>query len=191
VTAAGLLTAVLAFAGTAIDDLVILAALFLARRRTGTPSIVAIVLGQFAGFAGILAISLAAAAGLHPVPDRWIRLLGVVPIGMGGWGLWHQRGADRDQRRAPVSGLAGVALTTFANGADNITVFTPLFRGLHPAGSALVTLLFLALTAVWCVAGALLGGRHTGTDLLGRVAPWLVPAVFVAVGLLIVLGGGS
>jgi len=72
VTAAQLAMAVVAFVGTAIDDLVVLAALFLSRRMQGRPSAWVIVAGQFAGYTAILALALAAAAGLRIVPDRWI-----------------------------------------------------------------------------------------------------------------------
>jgi cadmium resistance protein CadD (predicted permease) len=186
-----LATAVVAFAGTTIDDVIILTALFMSRRTTGRPRAVLIVAGQYAGFAVTLALALAAAAGLRIVPDRWVGLLGLVPIGFGVWELWGLRGRDDDSRPPPASTLGRIAAITFANGADNIAVFTPLFRTLHATRTLLVTALFLALTGVWCVIGALLGGHRAVVVMLGQVAHWLVPVVFIAVGVLILVTTGT
>jgi cadmium resistance protein CadD (predicted permease) len=191
VTGPLLATAVVAFAGTTIDDLVILAALFMARRTTGRPRAAAIVAGQYAGFAAILAAALVAAAGLAVVPNRWVGLLGLVPIGFGVWGLWRLRGSDSDARAPLAVTGARVATITFANGADNISVFTPLFRSLHVAGSLAAALLFLVLVAVWCATGAVLGGHRVVVATLGRVSHWLVPTVFIAVGVVIVVSNGT
>jgi cadmium resistance protein CadD (predicted permease) len=190
VTGALLATAVVAFAGTTIDDLVILAALFMARRNGGVPTAAAIIGGQYAGFAVIVAAALLAAAGLTVVPDKWVGLLGLIPIGFGVWELWHLRGADQDDRTPLAATATRVATITFANGADNISVFTPLFRSLHLAGSLLAVGLFLGLVGIWCAAGALLGSHKGVVATVGRFSHWLVPAVFIAVGALILITSG-
>ncbi|HKT00718.1 MAG TPA: cadmium resistance transporter [Rugosimonospora sp.] len=185
-----LVTAVVAFAGTTVDDLVILAALFMSGRTTGTPRAAAIVGGQYAGFAAILAVAVLAAAGLAVIPDRWVGLLGLVPVGYGGWSLWRLRTGD-GQARPPLAATATrIAAVTFANGADNISVFTPLLRTLRMPGSVFAVALFLVLVGVWCVVGAALGGHRAVVATLGRVSHWLVPAVFIVVGLLILVTSG-
>src|SRR5262249_17089033 len=68
------------FAGTDIDDLVVLTVLFLAGRATGRPRTRDIVVGQYLGIAALVAFSAAAAVGLLVVPDRWVGLIGLVPI---------------------------------------------------------------------------------------------------------------
>jgi cadmium resistance protein CadD (predicted permease) len=190
VTGALLATAVGAFAGTTIDDLVVLAALFISRRTGGVPTPAAIVGGQYAGFALILAAALLAAVGLTVIPDKWVGLLGLVPISFGVYELWRQRGADPAQRLPLAATATRIAGLTFANGADNISVFTPLFRSLHIAGSLLAVGLFLGLVGVWCAVGALLGSRKRVVATLGRVSHWLVPTVFIAVGVLILTTSG-
>lgn len=186
-----LVTAVVAFLGTTIDDVIILTALFVARGSGGTPRAAAIVGGQYAGFAALLALSLAAAAGLRIVPDQWVGLLGLVPIGFGIWGLWRLRGGDADSRPPIASTTGRIAAITFANGADNITVFTPIFRSLHLVDALLTTGLFLVLVGVWCAAGALLGTHKAVVAVLGRVSHWLVPVVFIAVGVLVLVTSGT
>jgi cadmium resistance protein CadD (predicted permease) len=186
-----LVTAVVAFLGTTIDDVIILTALFVARGSGGVPRARSIIGGQYLGFGAILAVALLAAAGLRIVPDRWVGLLGLVPIGFGGWGLWRLRGGD-EESRPPLAGTLGrVATVTFANGADNIGVFTPLFRSLHLAGSLVATGLFLVLIGVWCGVGALLGSHRGLVAALGRIGHWLVPVVFIGVGVLILITSGT
>lgn len=190
-TASLLPTAAVAFAGTTIDDLVILSALFMAGRVDGTPRAVTIIAGQFAGFVAILGVALLAATGLQIVPDRWVGLLGLVPIGFGVWGLWRLRGSDEDSRPTLATSVGRIGMITFANGADNISVFTPLFRSAHLTGSLLTIGLFLVLIAVWCALGAFLGSRKAIVATLGRISHLLVPAVFVSVGAFILITSGT
>ncbi|MET8088140.1 cadmium resistance transporter [Micromonospora sp. NPDC005237] len=74
--------AVALFALTNIDDILILA-LFFARgagRRDTTRNIVA---GQYLGFAGILAVAVAAAFGATFLPDEAVPYLGLLPLALG------------------------------------------------------------------------------------------------------------
>ncbi|GAA1943174.1 cadmium resistance transporter [Kitasatospora viridis] len=190
-TASLLATAVVAFLGTTVDDLIVLAALFLARRTSGSPRAAVIVAGQYAGFAAVLGVALLAATGLRILPDHWVGLLGLVPIGFGVRGLWRLRDSAPGAPPQLATTAPRIAVLVFANGADNISVFTPLFRTLHMTGALLATALFLALIGLWCAAGALLGGHRAVVATLGRVGHWLIPAVFIAVGILILTAGGS
>lgn len=75
------------FAGTNVDDLVVLTVLFLSARATGRPRPWQIWSGQYAGIAVLVVVSALAALGLAAVPDRWVGLLGLVPIALGVKGL--------------------------------------------------------------------------------------------------------
>lgn len=160
-TAALLVAALVAFAATTVDDLVIVTALFTAGCTAGRPSRGTIITDQYGGFGAIVGVSLAAAAGLRVIPDRWIGLLGLVPIAYGIFGLWQLwRSDDENSRPAIASTATGIATVTFTNGADNISVFTPLFRSLHPTGAIVTAVAFLAMVGVWCGLGAVLGSHH-------------------------------
>lgn len=186
-----LVAAFVAFAATTIDDLIIVTALFTTGRTTGRPRPATIIAGQFVGFGAIVGASLAAAAGLQAVPDRWVGLLGLVPIGFGLWGLWRLRGRDEDTRPTLASSVTGIAAVTFANGADNIGVFTPLFRSLYATWAVLTSIGFLALVGLWCALGALLGTHRAVVATLGRISHWLVPLVFIVIGVLILATTGA
>jgi cadmium resistance protein CadD (predicted permease) len=165
------------FAATNIDDLVVLTVLFVASARGALPGW-KVVAGQYAGFVTLVAISVVAAAGLTIVPDKWVGLLGLIPLAIGIYGLvrtLRRRGDDDDDDDDAISavGLLGVAGITIANGADNISLYTPVFRT-NPVQDTVVTIIvFLVLVAV-----------------LERVEHWLVPAVFIGLGLYILIESG-
>ncbi|MEV4637287.1 cadmium resistance transporter [Actinoplanes sp. NPDC049548] len=179
------------FAGTNVDDIIVLTVLFLAARATGRPRPWQIWAGQYAGIAVLVAVSALAALGLTIVPDPWTGLLGLVPIALGVRGLVA---AGRSDDGAPETVAAGnafaVAGVTVANGADNIAVYTPVFRTLGIGGSVVTVVVFAALVAVWCAAAAWLGSHRQVIAVAERYGHWLVPLVFVAIGLVIVIESG-
>ena len=127
------------FAATNVDDLIVLTVLFLSGRATGSPRPWQIWAGQYAGIAALVLVSVVAALGLTIVPDEWIGLLGLVPLALGVRGLVAAvRAGDDDGPPAVASGLLPIAGVTIANGADNISAYTPVFRTIGPE-STLVT----------------------------------------------------
>ncbi len=44
---------------------------------------------------------------------------------------------------------------------------------------------FLLLIGLWCAVGALLGTHRTVVAILGRTSYWLVPVVFISIGIVI------
>ena len=89
-----------------------------------------------------------------------------------------------------VGGLLGVAGVTIANGSDNIAVYVPVFRSLDPATGLVWLLVFAALVALWCATAALLGGHPRVVRLVGRAGHWLVPTVFIGIGVVILVSSG-
>lgn len=59
------------FAGTNVDDLIVLAMLSASRRATGRPRRREIWAGQYAAIAVLLAVSVAAGHGLDLIPHGW------------------------------------------------------------------------------------------------------------------------
>ncbi|MEV0878595.1 cadmium resistance transporter [Micromonospora echinofusca] len=183
-TAAG---AAVVFAATDVDDIVVLTLLFVAARTTGRPRPWQIVAGQYLGIGALALASAVVAAGLLVVPEPWTGLLGLLPITLGVRALLDR---DADETPAVVGSTIGVAGVTIANGADNIAVYVPVFRALGPADSAVFLLVFVVLIALWCAAGAWLGNHPRVTRLVGRAGHWLVPAIFIAIGVVILATSG-
>jgi len=69
------------FAGTNVDDLIVLTVLFLAARASGRPKVWQVWAGQYGGIAALVLVAGLGALGLTLVPDRWVGLLGLVPLG--------------------------------------------------------------------------------------------------------------
>jgi cadmium resistance protein CadD (predicted permease) len=183
-----ILTAGGMFAATNIDDLVVLTVLFLSGRTIGAPKPWQIWAGQYAGIAALVLISVVAALGLTIVPDDWIGVLGLVPFALGVRGLVSAfRDSDRDASPAVASGLFSIAGVTIANGADNISVYTPVFRTVGTGPTLITTAVFAAGVALWCLAASWLGSHKKIIDFAGQYGRWLVPAVFIAIGGLIVI----
>jgi cadmium resistance protein CadD (predicted permease) len=183
-TAAG---AAVVFAATNIDDIVVLTLFFVAARTTGRPHTWQIVAGQYLGIGALALASTVVAAGLLVVPEPWTGLLGLLPVALGVRALLRR---DDDEAPAVVGGLAGVAGVTIANGADNIAVYVPVFRTLSPAEALVFLLVFVAGVGLWCAVGARLGGHPRVVRLVERTGHWLVPVIFVAIGVVILAGSG-
>ncbi|MCX5066197.1 cadmium resistance transporter [Micromonospora lupini] len=183
-TAAG---AAVVFAATDIDDIVILTLFFVAARTTGRPRTWQIVAGQYLGIGALALASAVVAAGLLVVPDPWTGLLGLLPIALGVRALVRR---DDDEAPSVVASTLGVAGVTIANGADNVAVYVPVFRALGPADSAVFLLVFVVLVGLWCAAAAWLGGHRRVVRLVERAGHWLVPAIFVAIGVVILVSSG-
>ena len=185
-----MVAAVGVFAGTDVDDIIVLTVLFLAGRVAGRPTKVHVIVGQYLGIAALVAVSAIAAVGLLIVPQRWIGLLGLVPIALGIRGL-VAAATDRDSD-TPVAaaGVLSVAAVTVANGADNLSVFIPLFRTIGLGDSLLTVAVFAVMVAVWLAAAFWLGSHTRVVALVERFGHWLVPVVFVAIGALILIRSG-
>jgi cadmium resistance protein CadD (predicted permease) len=174
------------FAATNVDDLVILALLSALSQAGGRPRRWQIWCGQYAGFAVLAGVSLAAGRGLAVIPRHWLWPLALVPIGLGLVTLAGAvRSARRGERPDPPSpgGLAGVAALTIVGGADNLAVYTPFFAT-SDAGQTVVTLaVFAAGVAVWILAAWLLVRHARVTAAARRYGHWILPVALILVGL--------
>lgn len=183
------------FAATNIDDIVVLTVLFLATTR-GPLTGWKVVTGQYLGFISLVAISVIAALGLTLVPDEWVGLLGLLPLGIGVYGFirfLRRLGTnedDDDESSIRAGGILGVAGITIANGADNISLYTPVFRTLPVLDTVVTIAVFLLLVAVWCLVARAIGTNKKVVELLERVEHWLVPVVFIGLGLYILIESG-
>jgi cadmium resistance protein CadD (predicted permease) len=179
-------TAVALFAGTNVDDVVVLALLSSASRASGRPRRWQVWCGQYAGFTLLTGVSLAAGRGLALIPGRWLWLLALIPLGLG---LVNLAGAIRATRRgerpAPPSagGLLGVAALTIVNGADDIAAYTPFFATAGRSQVAVTVVVFAVGVAAWCLAGELLTKHERVTALVTRYGHWILPAAFILIGL--------
>ncbi|GAA0572939.1 cadmium transporter [Kribbella sandramycini] len=180
------------FAVTNIDDIVILALYF--GQAHNRRDVLRVILGQYAGFAFILVASIVGALGAGLLPDAAVPYLGLLPLALGlraAWSAWRARRTPDDAPERPPAGPTAwqVAAVTFANGGDNIGVYVPVFAVAGAANMITYAVVFLLGVAVWCAVGRLIATRPLIARALTRWGHLILPAVLIAIGLVILIEG--
>jgi cadmium resistance protein CadD (predicted permease) len=180
--------AIVAFAATNLDDIFVLT-FFFAQKNL---QIWRVVLGQYLGIAGLILVSLVGFFASLLIPYKWIGLLGLIPIGIGIRKLLALQEGQKEKivvRR--VESSLTVAAITFANGGDNIAIYTPLFASSTWATLTITLITFSVMIALWCVAGYAIGNHFVVIRLIDRYGHILVPFIFIGLGFYILLGSQS
>lgn len=188
------LTAVALFAATNIDDFVVLTTLSITSRAGGQPRRWHIWAGQYAGFAVLIAVSLAVAVGLALIPLHWLWLLGLLPLGLGLAKLATAIRAHRSGRQASpavVTGLTGVIGVTIANGGDNLSAYIPVFRTSSAAEITVIVAVFTALIGVYCLASTRMAVHRNVIQAVQQWGQWVIPVVFILIGFYIFFKTGA
>ncbi|MBD2433951.1 MULTISPECIES: cadmium resistance transporter [Fischerella] len=201
--------AIIAFAATNIDDIIILLLFFSQldthfRRRH-------IFIGQYLGFTAIILASLPGFFGGLVVSRVWIGLLGILPIAIGIKQLLNKETENTEIQTVntkletsttskPILNLIlsilspqtyKVAAVTFANGGDNIGIYIPLFAGNNFASLIVILIVFFIMVGVWCAVAYLLSRQAKIAYILSRYGKKAVPFVLIALGLYIMYERGT
>ena len=183
------------FVASDIDDLFLLVAFFADPRLRARD----VVVGQYLGVGALYAASVAASLASLVVPLEYIGLLGLAPLLMGASQLRRVLGAaadddaveeghpDSSMRWAPLA----VAAVTIANGADNISIYTPLFATRSGFEIAAFGAVFAVLVGAWCLLARWLVDHPVLGAPIRRYSTRVVPFVFIALGLLILYEAGT
>lgn len=200
--AAAFLAGVTSFIATNIDDIVILMLFF--SQVNSQFSARHIVLGQYLGFVALILVSLPGFFGGLLLPKAWIGVLGVVPIAIGLWQLWHDDdeetvqtvawkvdAAPRRSSRLLATLLAPqtyhVAAVTIANGGDNIGIYVSLFASSTLSDLMVILIVFLILVGVWCFVADYLSRHPAIAPILSRYGRAIVPYVLIGLGIYILI----
>ena len=199
-----IVTAVVAFATTNIDDIFLLMLFFSQVNATFRPQ--HIVAGQYLGFAVLVGVSVLGYFGTLALPRIWIGLLGLVPIALGIRKLLKPETKSPEttplvassmqaRPQAALSSLVhpqtiSVASITVANGGDNIGIYVPLFARGSLWQLGITIIMFFLLVGLWCFLGASLGRHPTIAPVLDRYGHVLVPFVLIGLGIFILVESG-
>ncbi len=183
--------AIVLFASTNIDDIFVLLGFF-ANPKFQTRQVI---IGQYLGFAVLVAASLLASLVSLVFSPAHVGLLGLLPILIGGKKLVElcvSHGDPEDDLGKPALGnVLAVAGVTIANGGDNIGIYTPVFAT-SPAASIVATILvFVIMVAIWIlISHFLVNHRALGAPIrrFGHIA---TPIILIVIGALILYEAGS
>lgn len=180
-----------AFAVTNIDGMLVLLGFFADRSfRTSD-----VIVGEFAGIAVLIVVSLTGSLVALVLPPICAGLLGLVPLGIGASRLTATlRGERRDEAPPPRmtgSGIIAVASVVISNGVDNVLTYTPLFATAQPSQIPMIVVLFFAMTGIWCAVAQRLARHNIVGQPLSRYGAVFLPVVLMVLGASIILRMGA
>ena len=175
----------LAYVGTMFDDFFTFAAQLVVTERARYRRVS---WAQVTGVVALLVISAAVGSALAGIPLRWVGLACVAPWALAVYAWRHRRDARATQFRR---GALTTFVVTLALGGDNLAVWTPLMRA-SGAGGGLVDVAVFALWEMAFLWGAQRLAGHPRVVAWGeRHAPSLVPWVYLALGVLVLVECGT
>src|SRR5262249_9562738 len=108
----------------------------------------------------------------------WAGFLGILPIAIGLRALLRRTSVETTGPRAMTASVFSVASMTFANGGDNIAVYTPIFAGRERLSLVVMLSVFALLVVLLCFAAygmVRVPAFARACDRWGhRVAPWVL-----------------
>jgi cadmium resistance protein CadD (predicted permease) len=188
-----LLTSILAFISTNIDD-VFLLMLFFGNKRFKEREIV---VGQFLGIAALIAVSFVISFIGLVIDKAYIGLLGFLPIYFGIRGiihLWAKQIHEEEKVVEPKNNsnnIFTVAGTTIANGGDNIGIYVPLFATLVWLQKLTMISIFFVMTGAWCLLAKYFTKHPLIAKAIDKYGHVLTPFVLIFLGIYILYGSGA
>jgi len=179
------LLSIVLFAGTHVDDLLLLLSFF--ADRTVPRS--AIVAGQYIGVTLLLLGGLLCSEIAVILPPLYLRLLGLVPLALGLAKLVASfRAHFASANEVPPQSthgrhMMGVAALTLSSGGDNLGVYLPFFATHPPRARLVIIVVFLCMTAVWCFAAHWLARHRLLQPVIRTWGSRLLPLVLILLGL--------
>jgi cadmium resistance protein CadD (predicted permease) len=188
-----IITSLLVFISTNIDD-VFLLMLFFGDKRFKEREIV---IGQYLGIGTLIAISLALSLLGLVIDKAYIGLLGFIPVYLGMKGIISvlKKSTDAEQidivPRNNRSNIFSVAGVTIANGGDNVGIYVPLFAALSwPAKTTMIGIFFI-MTAMWCLLARYLTRHPLVARTIDRYGHIVTPIVLILLGIYILYESNS
>lgn len=198
-----ILSAIGTFIVTNIDDIFVLMIFFTQIEKARHTQVV---LGQYLGFGLLVILSLLGSFGFTFLPPEWAGFLGLIPIFLGVRMFIKKEEEDEAEEAleklgdvkaqasnkrffAPLTGK--VAAITFANGGDNLGIYIPYFTTQGNGALLYIAIIFFVMVAVWCFLAYRLASFPAILNILQKYGSVVVPLVFIALGISIMLNGDS
>lgn len=176
-----LIVATLAYLGTMLDNYFAFAAQLVVTSRERYRRVA---WAQALAVATLVVIAAGVGTALSAVPLRLIGVLAVAPWGLA-WYAWRRRDVPSPEQFR--RGATTTFLATLALGGDNIAVWIPLLRARGLDGALVMVAAFAVLEVVFIVTSQYLASRPRVVAWGTRRAAHLVPIVYGALGVLILI----
>lgn len=187
-----ILAGVSAFIATNIDD-IFLNMLFFAQADTKRKEKLTVI-GVYLGIGSLVLLSIFGAYVLHKIPQKYIGFLGLVPIFLGikEWVTYIQEKKNSEEDAEEIQDISkgvllSVAAVTISNGADNLGVYMPLFASYTTGQLFTVVIVFVFMTALWCILGKKISDLPVIRHILLKYKHIIVPVVLIVLGIYIIL----
>lgn len=178
------IASIIAYAATNIDDLFLILLLYTrAQDRKQDSRIFA---GRYVGIGLLTAAGCAGAYGLRLVAEKYLWLMGFVPIALG-IKEFISKGEARQLIEYRQNMLLTTVLMTIASGRDNIGVYIPLFAGWNGVQLLTMAAVFAIMTALWCYVGKKLADLPLLQKQLTQHRKIIVPVVYICLGIYIII----
>ena len=149
--------------------------------------------GHYLGFCLGLGAAVVGALVASELFQEWTFLLGLVPLGLGLWGLLSSPPETTVEQSPTVPDPAGrIGVVTVAGiglSGENIAVFVPFFADLSTGVLALIVALYVVGAGVVFLVALLVVYRFATEGIPDRLDRWLVPTVLVVIGSYVVATG--
>jgi cadmium resistance protein CadD (predicted permease) len=186
--------AILLFVSTNLDDIFVLVGFFTNPKFQSKN----VVIGQYAGIAVLLTMSIVGALLAFVIPRPYIGLLGIITILAGVKAFLQRRRRQEDLQQSGLdlstrrhTQIASVALVTIANGGDNIGTYLPVFAIRSRGEIVACVVIFAFLTALWCFLAHWLVHHPRIGKSIRRYGAVCTPVVLVGIGVSILYEAGS
>jgi cadmium resistance protein CadD (predicted permease) len=182
--------AVVLFVATNLDDLFVLIG-FLSNPKYRLSQIV---IGQYLGIAVMLAVSMLLGLVSLVLERRYVGLLGLLPIAIGGKKLFDVFAGNESKDEAEQTGrgnIVTVVAITVANGGDNIGVYAPVVATSSVTSLAVIVAVFAIMVALWIGFSFWLVNHPSLGAPLRRYGHLITPVVLVVIGASVLYEAGS
>ena len=188
-----ILASTIAFITTNIDDIFILMLFFSDPKRKNET----VVLGQYVGISTLIAISFIGSFIGLVIDLKYVGLFGLIPIYIGiksVLSLFNRNSSENEDRESmlradepgnQIQQILSVTAITIANGGDNISIYVPLYATLTSSGKATMTIVFLLMTAAWCLLAIYLSNHPMIKKSVEKYGHIFTPFVLILLGIYI------
>ncbi|WP_042142014.1 cadmium resistance transporter [Paucisalibacillus sp. EB02] len=187
---ATIMTMIITFIATGIDEMLVLILLFAHARNQ--KQIRQVYIGQQIGMTFILVLAIIAISGISSFAGKWTGLLGLLPIIIGVMELMEN---DEDNESPGILNKISmfsnltlrVAIIAVVGGAEELAIYVPYFTSLTWNEIILAIITFLIMIPIWCGIWHMVGSMKNIYRFVKRFQRILIPVVFIGIGMKVLL----